>query len=540
MAGQSQQPSPYAQGQSNQSQNQPNQASQAYSNSQTPVQMSQQNSQGSGPNSNQNNPQSQPPTPYQNYTPPAPSFVPNGNWQPPQGWGAMQGYGQVTYGQPNAGTGAGSTATATSTPGQTASAGNGTPPVQSPGPGQAWQPGQNQFTGYDVNQAGQAPAATQMPTITQPGGVNYAPYQFNTQPYNPGQIQQFTHPFAQDNNLTQLASSLAQAGPGGVGAFNPANAASQNGNAQSAFDQAMQYATPNTAGQHEIAKETLLSQKQQQSDQLAQQAALRGTSQGGETAALQSQLGDHFSRNLTEAYRGIDNAAQQQAIQNLLGVGSAQQGLGQTLTGEAQGNYATGLQGTALGGQFQNQQFNQNLGLNQALTQNKQSNYTTGLQGQLAQEGLNQAAAGLGLQGQNAQAGQNLAAAGIGLQNNAQNLQGQGLGLSAAQAQQNANSQSFGNALSGQLGVGNLNLSGQNQNLAQWVAQQQAQQGATGLANNYSLGQGAQALTGQQIGNQNAQYYAGLGQNMNQFNQTMGFNQNNAYWNAIMQSLGLS
>ena len=67
---------------------------------------------------------------------------------------------------------------------------------------------------------------------------------------------------------------------------------------------------------------------------------------------------------------------------------------------------------------------------------------------------------------------------------------------------------------------------------------QLGQQGSSAL-NTYGLGLGDLGLRGQQVGNQNAQFYAGLGSENDRFAASLGFNATDRarYWDSIMRGL---
>lgn len=220
-------------------------------------------------------------------------------------------------------------------------------------------------------------------------------------------------------------------------AYNPTPPAGLDQSSQ-AFAQVLAMAQPNnTAGLKEQQKESLSAIQQQQLDQLHTNAALRGTSAGGETAALENQIGDQFAGDLTKSYRDIDNNAQQQEIANLLAGGQAEQSL-------------------------QGQKFGQEMSADQ-----------------------------FGLTQQQAQAGENeqsfqdlLASAGIGLQNNSQSLAGQQLSLAQLLGLGNLNlgQQGAANSLTlgqGQQGLTAEQIANQNEQFYKQLAQQNTQFGAT-------------------------------------------------------------
>jgi hypothetical protein len=124
-----------------------------------------------------------------------------------------------------------------------------------------------------------------------------------------------------ENNMTQLAQQLV------------AKLAAQ--------------APTDTTGMKENQKETLLALKGQATDEMQQSAASRGVS-GGWVGEQEAQIGDDFRGDLTNAYRDIDIAAQQQDFARLLQSASAATGLGGQLFNENLANQQLGLQ-SALG-----------------------------------------------------------------------------------------------------------------------------------------------------------------------------------------------
>jgi hypothetical protein len=249
---------------------------------------------------------------------------------------------------------------------------------------------------------------------------------------------------------------------------------------------------PNTAGQKEAAKETLLSQRQQMQDAIRASTAGRGVG-ATQQAALEAQAGDNFAGALTGTYRDIDSAAQQQSLQNRLNVGGALSSLGQAQGAEGRADYGATLQG---------QQMQEAL---------RQAETALGLQAgsltaQLQQQQFGQLANVAALQGSEGRANYASQLAGTGQQN--QNALSNAQLLAQQVAQQN------------QLGLGYAQL------------EQQAAQMAAQMGYNYA-----------NLSQQDKQYFAQLAQQNQQFGQTFGLNSaiagNNADNNFMQTLLGL-
>ena len=417
--------------------------------------------------------------------------------------------------------------------------GSALPPIAAPTPQAA--PG--------LPPAATAPVA-QAPTPTAPVAMpQYQQYQYTLPSVTPGQTPTFEAPDV--SGLTGLAQQLAQQGAGVTVPNYNAGTISQfqggSGNALLAqaaqtLGQAGALATPDTAGLKESAKDALLAQRQQQQDAIRASTAGRGVGPV-QQAALEAQLGDDFTGNLVSAYRDIDQTAQQNAFSNLLGLGSAQAGLGEATGANVRSDFATtvaaqqqqealaqaeaalGLQAGSLSAQLQNQQFGQTTNLANLLQNLSSNTFGNQLAGSGQAFGQQIAAGQLGLQGQQLQAGEN-AAANQSAQTAAQFLanqlaqQGQ-LGLGYAQlgqqgAQFNASAQNTAAQLAAQLGLNYAQLNQNDRQFFTQLAQQQGQflMGQQSQANQFNASQQQQA---EQFAAQMGLNYAQLNQDERQF-----------------------
>lgn len=418
-----------------------------------------------------------------------------------------------------------------------------------PGPLPSTQGGVNGYPdlqyGYISNTQGQVntntPAARQAPAPAQVQAQQqwqgtaqtpqYQTYNYSAQPamlsptsvksYQAGTIDQF-QPSSQTTALNGLATQLA--------------------------NQAAGSATVPTAALKESAKETLLSQKQQALDQSNQSAAQRGTSGSGVQDALAQNANDSFAGNLTGAYRDIDQNAAETNFNNLLAALTGVSGLSNTLTGQAQSNYATGLSGQ-----------NAQEAANQADAASSQAAGAYGLS-------RDQVAGSQNLAYQQAQAAENanknafgLSAAQLASQNDqnknnfnltAQQQLIQQLQNNQSQAQNNYQFQAS-NDLATQLGLGQLgiqqqgaNLANQNAALNEYLQRGQLAQGSQSLANQLQLGNSSldlQKLLGMGGLNLDASKLAEqkdeFGQTLNQNGNIAAMNNNSSYISQLLALL---
>lgn len=255
-------------------------------------------------------------------------------------------------------------ATAAITPAQMQAQG-GLTAAQIAAPTSTWAPG--------TVAAAQAQAA-------QVNAPTYQQYQFTNQNIAPKTI----------NPATVGAYSA-----GNVNQFTQANTAPVNDLVQQLLAKLSNTSAPDTAALKESQKETLNALQQQQLSQVGQTAALRGVA-GGAPAAQEMGIRDQFTGNLTKSYRDIDQQAQQQAYNNLLSTLGAGTNVSNMLTGQAQSNYQTGLQG-----QMSQEQLKQVAAQSGQSQTAQQQAILSALFGQQMQN------AGLNLQTQQAQAGEN-------------------------------------------------------------------------------------------------------------------------------------
>ncbi len=229
--------------------------------------------------------------------------------------------------------------------------------------------------------------------------------QFQTYNYNPQQVQAPSL----SAGASRLASQFGQA-PQPYNFGGQSSDGGVMGQAVQYAQQAGQNAMPDVGGLKEASKDTLVSAQKQAMDALAQSAAQRGVSQGGNLGAQQADLADKFAGNLTDQYRTIDQNAQQQGFTNQQAVanqlaGLSGQGFNQQL---AAGQY--GLQGQQLAAQQMQNSNQNNLSLAQLAQQGNQFNQTQNLAQQQAAlaEYIQRTAAGQNQQ-QIGQSGQSIA-----------------------------------------------------------------------------------------------------------------------------------
>lgn len=133
-------------------------------------------------------------------------------------------------------------------------------------------------------------------------------------------------------------------------------------------------ANPNVARQKETLKESVNAQRARAMQEAQQSAASRGLS-GGVPAEMERNIADAYGGMLTGGYRDIEQGAEQQGFENLLGTGQFVGGLGSNLQGLAN-QLSLGQGQLSLGGQQLGEnarQFDTDFGLRKAQAEQNQN-----------------------------------------------------------------------------------------------------------------------------------------------------------------------